>query len=260
MPQNKYMDIFHNLYGQQLNHDDNKRKKKCRYVHVEAEYARKAVGIKGKLFSKKRLVAKTTLNLPNKISKIDCQQNSNKKYNYKSAIPAYLLEREQVSTSKSLSTLFKQKRIDKMGKWDVPINNLKRIADEDIFVAKGSTKNCKTKWKKVVTKATFVNPSSTRKLPKYEKFIRPTSLRMSKANVTNPELRTTFRLEILKVNTNPNGQMYTGLGIITRGTIIEVNVSELGLITTTGKIVCGKHAQVTNNPENDGFINAVLLN
>ena len=39
----------------------------------------------------------------------------------------------------------------------------------------------------------------------------------------------------------------------------QVNVSELGLVTTGGKVVWGKYAQVTNNPENDGAINAVLL-
>ncbi|RZC71384.1 hypothetical protein C5167_034571 [Papaver somniferum] len=58
---------------------------------------------------------------------------------------------------------------------------------------------------------------------------------------------------------NPNGPMYTSLGVLTKGTIIEVNVSELGLVTPAGKIVWGKYAQVTNNPENDGCINAVLL-
>ena len=44
-----------------------------------------------------------------------------------------------------------------------------------------------------------------------------------------------------------------------KGTVIEVNVSELGLVTTSGKVVWGKYAQVTNNPELDGCINAVLL-
>jgi len=53
--------------------------------------------------------------------------------------------------------------------------------------------------------------------------------------------------------------MYTQLGVITKGTVIEVNVSELGLVTTGGKVVWGKYAQVTNHPENDGCINAVLL-
>ncbi|XP_030974505.1 uncharacterized protein LOC115994472 [Quercus lobata] len=39
----------------------------------------------------------------------------------------------------------------------------------------------------------------------------------------------------------------------------QVNVSELGLVTPAGKVVWGKYAQVPNNPENDGCLNAVLL-
>ena len=61
------------------------------------------------------------------------------------------------------------------------------------------------------------------------------------------------------VKKNPQSAMFTSLGVITKGTIIEVNVSELGLVTQTGKVVWGKYAQVTNNPENDGCINGVLL-
>lgn len=87
----------------------------------------------------------------------------------------------------------------------------------------------------------------------------PERLRFKKAHVTHPELKATFYLDILGVKKNPQSQLYTQLGVITKGTIIEVNVSELGLVTTTGKIVWGKFAQVTNNPENDGCINAVLL-
>lgn len=143
----------------------------------------------------------------------------------------------------------------------------------------------------MVTKVTFVGQGFTRKPPKYERFIRPTGLRMTKASilashfpfphsltctpafvtpnlkpavffqahVTHPELKATFQLNILGVKKNPNGQMYTGLGVVTRGTVIEVDVSELGLVTPAGKVVWGKYAQVTNNPENDGCINAVLL-
>ena len=37
-----------------------------------------------------------------------------------------------------------------------------------------------------------------------------------------------------------------------KGTIIEVNVSELGLVTPGGKVIWGKYAQITNSPENDG--------
>lgn len=146
---------------------------------------------------------------------------------------------------------------------------------------------------------------------------------MKKAHVTHPELKCTFCLSILGVKKNPNGTSFTQLGVITKGTVIEVccpglpcealqchllakhvvvvlshvlltwepahtfvscdqmqiavlmaraarlcthivfllqvNVSELGLVTPGGKVVWGKYAQVTNNPENDGCINAVLL-
>jgi len=69
-------------------------------------------------------------------------------------------------------------------------------------------------------------------------------LRMKKAHVTHPELKCTFCLEIIGVKKNPNGQTYTALGVITKGTVIEVNVSELGLVTPGGKVVWGKYAQV----------------
>lgn len=72
------------------------------------------------------------------------------------------------------------------------------------------------------------------------------------------DLKATFQLQILGVKKNPQSPMYTQLGVMTKGTVIEVNVSELGLVTTGGKVVFGKYAQITNNPENDGCINAVL--
>lgn len=43
-------------------------------------------------------------------------------------------------------------------------------------------------------------------------------------------------------------QMYTQLGVVTKGTIVEVNVSELGLVTPGGKVVWGKYAQVRGWP------------
>jgi len=111
----------------------------------------------------------------------------------------------------------------------------------------------------MVTKVTYVGEGFTRKPPKYERFIRPMALRFKKANVTHPELKSTFQLDILSVKKNPQSPTYTSLGVVTKGTILEVNVSDLGLVTQTGKVVWGKYAQVTNNPENDGCINAVLL-
>ncbi|KAF8774927.1 hypothetical protein HU200_005150 [Digitaria exilis] len=119
-----------------------------------------------------------------------------------------------------LATQSSQKRKEKAGKWDVPLPKVRPVAEEEMFKVLRTGKRKTKQWKRMVTKATFVGAGFTRKPPKYERFIRPTGLRFTKAHV---------------------------------------NVSELGLVTPAGKVVWGKYAQVTNNPENDGCINAVLL-
>merc|ERR1719231_1708048 len=133
------------------------------------------------------------------------------------------------------------------------------MTEDEMFKIMRSGKRRKKAWKRVVNKVSFVGDNFTRKPPKFERFIRPSGLRFKKAHITHPELKTTFNLDILGVKKNPQSTMFTSLGVITKGTIIEVNVSELGLVTQTGKVVWGKYAQVTNNPENDGCINGVLL-
>jgi ribosome biogenesis protein NSA2 len=175
------------------------------------------------------------------------------------AVPSYLLDRENVSRSKILSNTVKQKRKEKAGKWTVPIPKVRPVADDEMFKQMASGKRQKKNWKRMITKVTFVGEGFTRKAPKFERFIRPMGLRFNKAHVTHPELKTTFYLDILGVKKNPSSSLYTNLGVITKGTVIEVNVSELGLVTQSGKVVWGKYAQVTNNPELDGCINAVLL-
>ena len=104
----------------------------------------------------------------------------------------------------------------------------------------------------------IVGNDFTRRPVKYERFIRPMGLRYKKANVTHPELGVTVQLPIISVKKNPQNPMYTQLGVLTKGTIIEVNVSELGLVTAGGKVVWGRWAQITNNCENDGCVNACV--
>ena len=175
------------------------------------------------------------------------------------AVPAYLLDRDGVSRAKVLSNMIKQKRKEKAGKWAVPLPKVRAIAEDEMFRVLKTGKRKRKAWKRIVTKVTFVGESFTRKPPKFERFIRPAALRAKKAHVTHPELKWTFCTDIIGVKKNPQSPFYTGLGVITKGTIIEVNVSELGLVTQSGKVVWGKYAQVTNNPENDGCINAILL-
>jgi len=259
MPQNEHIELHQKRYGFRLDHHEKKRKKEAREVHKRAEFARKAIGLKGKLFAKKRYQEKATMK-----KTIAMHEEKDKKHKAddgapQNAMPAYLLEREQVDRAKVLSNTIKQKRKERAGKWEVPLPKVRPVAEDEMFKVLKSGKRMKKSWKRMVTKVTFVGQGFTRKPPKYERFIRPTGLRMKKAHVTHPELKATFCLDILGVKKNPNGQMYTTLGVVTKGTIIEVNVSELGLVTPGGKVVWGKYAQVTNNPENDGCINGVLL-
>ncbi len=147
------------------------------------------------------------------------------------AVPTYLLDRNEVNRTKVLSNMIKQKRKEKAGKWKVPIEKVKPMSEDEMFKVMRSGKRKQKVWKRLINKVTFVSQNFVRKPPKYEKFIRPTGLRFKKAHVTHPELKTTFCLDILGVKKNPQSAMYTSLGVITKGTVIEVNVSELGLVT-----------------------------
>merc|ERR1712181_51106 len=141
----------------------------------------------------------------------------------KGAVPAYLMDR-------------KQKRKEKAGKWEVPIPTVRAQSESEVFKVLKSGKTRRKGWKRMVTKVTFVGDNFTRKPPKFERFIRPMGLRMKKAHVTHPELRATFCLPIIGVKKNPSSPMYTNLGVITKGTVLEVNISELGLVTSGGKV------------------------
>ncbi|KAK4341463.1 hypothetical protein RND71_039964 [Anisodus tanguticus] len=316
-----YIDLHTKRYGRRHDHFERKRKKEAREVHKRSQIAQKTLGIKGKMFAKKRYAEKAQMK---KTLAMHEESSSRRKVD------------DDVHEGAILSNTIKQKRKEKAGKWEVPLPKslsctsvseiltslcvslfdwsqiemlhtsvcalktalvdlsslmeyVRPVAEDEMFRVIRSGKRKTKQWKRMVTKATFVGAGFTRKPPKYERFIRPSGLRFTKAHVTHPELKCTFNLEIIGVKKNPNGPMYTSLGVITKGTIIEVNVSELGLVTPAGKVVWakqrkrmvtkatfvnvselglvtpagkvvwGKYAQVTNNPENDGCINAILL-
>mmetsp|Transcript_102217 Transcript_102217/g.286544 ORF Transcript_102217/g.286544 Transcript_102217/m.286544 type:complete len:261 (-) Transcript_102217:80-862(-) len=259
MPQNAYIEESVRRFGKRFDHEERMRKKKAREPRRIAKQARKLRGIKAKLFSKKRYTEKATMKKTIKAHQEKDAKVKDPEDAKLGAIPAYLLDREQVRRTKVLSNMIKQKRKEKAGKWQVPIPKVKAMTEDEMFKILRSGKRKKKAWKRIVNKISFVGDSFTRKPPKFERYIRPSALRQKKANVTHPELKMSFHLDIVSVKKNPQSALYTSLGVVTKGTIIEVNVSELGLVTQTGKVIWAKYAQVTNNPEIDGCINALLL-
>ncbi|XP_066591816.1 ribosome biogenesis protein NSA2 homolog [Prorops nasuta] len=258
MPQNEYIERHRKLYGRRLDYEERKRKREAREPHERSKKARTLRGIKAKIFNKERRNEK--IQMKRRIQAHEEKKNKQKAETpEEGALPVYLLDRDVTKRAKVLSNMIKQKRKEKVGKWDVPIPKVKAQSESEVFKIMRTGKSKRKSWKRMVTKVTFVGENFTRKPPKFERFIRPMALRFKKAHVTHPELKATFCLPIIGVKKNPNSPMYTTLGVITKGTIIEVNISELGLVTQSGKVVWGKFAQVTNNPENDGCINAVLL-
>jgi ribosome biogenesis protein NSA2 len=255
-PQNEYIERHVKRYGRRLDHEERVRKRTAREAHKVAHDAQNLRGLRAKLYAKKRHAQKIQMKK---------QIKAHEERNVQSTDPApsstpqpqYLLDRANASQAKALSSAIKNKRAEKAAKFAVPLPKVRGISEEEMFkVVKTGKKTAKKSWKRMITKPTFVGTDFTRRPVKYERFIRPMGLRYKKANVTHPELAVTVQLPIISVKKNPNSPMYTQLGVLTKGTIIEVNVSELGLVTTGGKVVWGRWAQITNNCENDGCVNA----
>ncbi|KRW98367.1 hypothetical protein PPERSA_03539 [Pseudocohnilembus persalinus] len=258
MPQNNYIELHKKRFGEKFDADEKRRKKEARAPHELSKKAQTLTGIKAKIFNKERFKEKIRMK---KLIQAHEEKDTKVKADEvkEGALPAYLLDREKTNDSKILANTIKQKRKEKAGKWEVPIQKVRQLTEAEMFKVVKTGKRKAKAWKRKIDKVTFVGDNFTRKAPKFERYIRPSGLRFKKANVTHPELKTTLQLDILGVKKNPQSQLYTNLGVITKGAILEVNVSELGLVTTTGKVIWSKYAQVTNNPENDGCINAVLL-
>ncbi|KAF2118497.1 TGF-beta-inducible nuclear protein-like protein 1 [Lophiotrema nucula] len=260
MPQNEYIERWTKQHGKRLDADERKRKREAREGHKASQNAQNFRGLRAKLYQEKRRKEKIQMK-----QKIRAHEQKNVKSSEAvddkgEALPQYLLDRSNQKDAKALSSAIKQKRNEKAARFSVPIPKVKGVSEEEMFkVINTGKKTHKKSWKRMITKPTFVGPNFTRRPVKFERFIRPMGLRYKKANVTHPELNVTVQLPIISVKKNPNNPMYTQLGVLTKGTIIEVNVSELGLVTAGGKVVWGRFAQVTNNPENDGCLNAVLL-
>jgi ribosome biogenesis protein NSA2 len=239
----------------------------AREAHHASAVAQKVHGLKAKLLHAKRYSEKVQMKKTLKAHDERNVKQADSGAVPEGALPTYLLDREGQRDAKALSSALKQKRKDKAAKYAVPLPKVRGIAEDEMFKVVRTGKSKSKAWKRMVTKATFVGEGFTRKPVKMERFIRPMALRYKKANVTHrksctlalsstwagsscyaADLKATFQLQIMGVKKNPQSPMYTQLGVLTKGTIIEVNVSELGMVTAGGKAVVAKYAQLTNNP------------
>lgn len=249
------MERWRKLHGRRLDHEERTRKREARAGHKASEDAQNLRGLRAKLHQAKR--HKEKIQMRKRIKAHEQRTVTSQQAADDGEVPQYLVDRTDQTRAKALSSAIKNKRAEKAAKFDVPLPKVRGIAEDEMFrVVRTGKKTAKKGWKRMVTKPTFVGPDFTRRPVKYERFIRPMGLRYKKANVTHPELGVTVLLPILGVKKNPQNPLYTQLGVLTKGTVIEVNVSELGLVTAGGKIAWGRYAQITNNCENDGCVNA----
>jgi hypothetical protein len=96
MPQGDHIELHRKRHGYRLDHHERLRKREAREVHKRAAFAKKALGLKGKLFAKKRHAEKATMK---KTIAMHQQRDQKRKVDDgapQTAVPAYLLEREQV--------------------------------------------------------------------------------------------------------------------------------------------------------------------
>ncbi|CEH13371.1 tgf beta-inducible nuclear protein 1 [Ceraceosorus bombacis] len=250
MPQNDYIEEHQRRHGKRLDHDERMRKREARSTHKASAVAKHTIGLKAKMMNRAKRLEKIQMKKTLKARDERDVKAASTSETPDQALPTYLLDREGQKDAKALSSAVKERRKDKAAKYAVPLPQVRGIAEDEVFKVMKTGKRKGKGWKRMVTKATFVGESFTRKPPKLERFVRPMGLRYKKAHITHPDLKATFQLPIIGVKKNPQSPMYTQLGVLTKGTIIEVNVSELGMVTTGGKVVWGKYAQITNNPIN----------
>merc|ERR1739848_462767 len=166
--------------------------KEAREPHKRGKVAKSLRGIKAKIHNKERFKEKVQMKKTIKAHQEKKTKQAAEAPEDAGALPAYLLDREQQTQAKNISNMVKQKRKEKAGKWEVPIPKVRAQSEAEVFKVLKSGKSRRKGWKRMVTKVTFVGDNFTRKPPKFERFIRP---------------------------------MYTNLGVITKGTVIEVNIS-----------------------------------
>ncbi|KAL5581555.1 hypothetical protein UlMin_013997 [Ulmus minor] len=132
-----HIDLHRKRYGYCPEHFERKHKKEAREVHKRPATAQKALGIKGKMFAKKRYAEKMMISFLC-VNKLAMHEESSTKCKvdddvHDEAVLAYLLDRDNTTRAKVLSNTIKQKRKEKAGKWEVPLPKVRPVAEDEMF-------------------------------------------------------------------------------------------------------------------------------
>merc|ERR1711977_345012 len=135
MPQNEYINHHRKKYGQRFDFESKNTKREIRKIRKRADYARKSLGIKGKICAMKHRSEKAQME---RITTIHHKTEDRLKVDDgtpKNSVPAYLLERGHTNSVKLMSESIKLKRKEKAGKWELPLPKVRSIKEEEIFKA-----------------------------------------------------------------------------------------------------------------------------
>jgi len=194
MPQNEYIEESIRRHGRRLDHDERTRKRTARLAHKTSHDAKFLFGLKAKQMNRKRQLEKISMK-----KQIRAHEERDVKERVddgdKGDVPTYLLDREEQKDAKALSSAVKEKRKDKAARWAVPLPKVRAIPEDEIFRVQKSGKRKSKAWKRMITKMTFVPENFTRTAPKYERFIRPSGLRIKKAHVTHRRLKNVLAVQ-----------------------------------------------------------------
>ncbi|GAW12311.1 hypothetical protein ANO14919_016760 [Xylariales sp. No.14919] len=128
MPQNEYMEKHRKEHGRRLDHEERTRKREAREAHTISAKATNLRGFKAKMFQQERRQQKIQMRKKIKaLEEKDVQSAGDK--DPSQPLPSYLLDRNNPTQAKQLSSAIKNRRSEKSARYSVPIPKVSGISE-----------------------------------------------------------------------------------------------------------------------------------